>query len=306
VSSPPELAEYLIAQADFVWYQRFELAPGIFTPGAHDVDRTLGLMMIPPDLTGLTVLDIGTTNGGLAFALEARGAARVLAVDIFPPDFFGFDRIHDLLSSHVEFLQASVYELASTVSEQFDIVVFLGVLYHVRHPLLALDNVRALTRGIAYIESEVLDSELPQGNDQAIARFYRAGERADDSSNWFVPTLSCLLDWCRSAGLEPELRAAWPDPPSRCLITARPVHGDPEFMQLTYERRLRVQADHLRRHASGEVFLTVDGGGRRSDSAGAELERRRLAACKPGCSAKRAQRVGRRQRLDRSVGPTRP
>src|SRR5437870_1245914 len=94
--------------AAFVWYQRFELAPDVFTPGTRDVDLALIQAGIGPNLAGKTVLDIGTTNGGVAFTLEARGASRVVAVDIYPPAHFGFDRLRTALGSHVEFVRASI------------------------------------------------------------------------------------------------------------------------------------------------------------------------------------------------------
>jgi len=235
------LARELVDQAAFIWYQRFELAPGVFTPGARDVAAVVDQMGIATDLTGKTVLDVGTTNGGVAFALEQRGASRVVAVDIYPPERFGFTALKTALSSRAEFVQANIYELPSLLPEKFDIVVFLGVLYHLRHPLLALDNVRQLTRGEAFIETEVADSELPGCASSSVVRFYRRDERAMDASNWFAPTINCLLDWCWSSGLEPELQAAWPDPATRCLVKVRPTPGEAEFASISYEQPLRVQ-----------------------------------------------------------------
>jgi hypothetical protein len=82
--------ELLAARTDFLWHQRFELAPDIFSPGANDVDWLLHTAGVPDDLSGASVLDIGTTNGGAAFTLERRGATRVLATDIVDPMHFGF------------------------------------------------------------------------------------------------------------------------------------------------------------------------------------------------------------------------
>ena len=101
----------------------------------------------------------------------------------------------------MEFRRLSVYELSRTLDEQFDYVIFWGVLYHLRHPLLALDNVRAVTAGTAYIETAVCDGDLPGATESAIARFYRRDELGGDSSNWFAPNVRALLDWCSSCGL---------------------------------------------------------------------------------------------------------
>ena len=134
--------------------------PGVYTPGVNDIDFLLEQADLPEDVEGATVLDIGATNGGVAFELERRGAGRVVAVDIYSADWFGLEQLKALLNSRVEYLCASVYELPAKLDEQFDIVAFCGVLYHLRHPLLALDVVRALTRGRALIETAVCDRSL--------------------------------------------------------------------------------------------------------------------------------------------------
>ena len=234
-------ARSLLQGSDFVWHQRFQLAPGVFTPGVNDIEWLLDRLGLPEDLSGATVLDIGTTNGGLAFAVERRKAARVVAVDIFPPSWFGFDRLSAFLGSRVEFVQASVYELPMLMREKFDIVCFLGVIYHLRHPFLGLDAVRALTGDVAFIESEVLDDKLPGQRHLPIAYFYRRDELAGDSSNWFAPTITALLEWCGSCGFDAELLDAMPsDVPRRALVRARPTSQPPEYLALSYERPIQV------------------------------------------------------------------
>jgi tRNA (mo5U34)-methyltransferase len=240
----PEAARSFLEAAPFVWYQRFQLAPGVYTPGERDVEQVLAMCGIPDDLTGLSVLDVGTTNGGFCFELERRGARRVVAVDILPPEHFGFEELRGFLRSRVEFVQARIYELPALLSERFDIVLFLGVLYHLRHPLLALDSLRSLTAGEALIETEVADNELGSIARHPVSRFYRFGERAGDSTNWFAPTIACLLDWCASCGFEAELLTAWPaERPQRCLVRARLGPDPPEYLRISYERPVLVQAE---------------------------------------------------------------
>jgi tRNA (mo5U34)-methyltransferase len=97
----------------------------------------LSMARLPERLDGKSVLDIGTANGGSLFELERRGAARLLGVDIYPPDFYGSAAIGSFLGSRAEFIQANLYDLATTLrGERFDIVLALGVIYHLRHPLL--------------------------------------------------------------------------------------------------------------------------------------------------------------------------
>ena len=132
----------MVARTDFTWHQRFELVPGVYTPGVSNIEFLTNAAGIADRLDDLTVLDIGTTNGGAAFECERRGAKRVVAVDIADEDWFGFAAIKELLGSRVEHLNSSIYELPELLGEQFDVVMFWGVLYQLRHPLLALDNVR--------------------------------------------------------------------------------------------------------------------------------------------------------------------
>lgn len=226
-----------VERADFVWHQRFELAPGVYAPGANDIEWLLGVAGLPPDLHGLSVLDVGTTNGGAAFEAERRRARRVVAIDIFGPHWFGFSELKDLLGSEVEYRRASAYELAGVLDEQFDIVLFFGVLYHLRHPLLALDNLRAVTRDRCYLETAVADHESGEFATVPVARFYRTDELGGDSSNWFVPTIKALQDWCASSGFDSELVAAWPpESPTRCMLNLQVTAGEPEFVRLSYEQ----------------------------------------------------------------------
>ena len=201
---------------------------------------------LPNELEGKTVLDIGTSNGGVAFLMERRGAARVVAVDIYPVEWFGFAAIRDFLGSKVEYYQASVYELPTVLNEQFDLVFFWGVLYHLRHPLLALDAVRQLTKTTALLESAIADWELGELKDLPLVRFYRRGELGGDTSNWFAPTIGALVDWCWSSGFIPELISAWPETtPARCMIKLDSADEVPEFQTISYERPLVVQAPRL-------------------------------------------------------------
>ena len=237
--TPPtrELAAELAARTDFVWHQRFELSAGVFTPGISDVEYLLDAAAVPPRLDGKSVLDIGTTNGGAAFECERRGASRVVAVDIAHDRWFGFAAIRDLLGSAVHHVRASIYELPELLDEQFDVVLFWGVLYHLRHPLLALDNVRRLSRGVVSIETAVADNLPTENPDLSVARFFRDAEFADDSTIWFVPTVAALTDWCGSCGLQPTSVRSWPEPrPSRAMVVTSAT--EPEWPKLSYEQPL--------------------------------------------------------------------
>ena len=121
-------------------------------------------------------------------------------------------------------------------------MLFWGVLYHLRHPLLGLDCLRQLTGGEAYIETAVADATLGSASGQPLARFHRRDELAGDSSNWFEPSVAAVAAWCGSAGLETELLSTSPrrsKRPTRALFRAVPAAGDPEYRVLSYERPIR-------------------------------------------------------------------
>jgi tRNA (mo5U34)-methyltransferase len=197
---------------------------------------------VPGDLSGRAVLDVGTANGGAAFVAERRGAERIVALDIYPPTWFGFDRLAACLKSSVEYVQGTVYELPGLVEGGFDDILFLGVLYHLRHPLLALDALRAVAHDAAdvYLETAVADSELAQRAAASLVRFYRGDELGEDASNWFSPTMRTLEEWCASSGYEVLSCAGAPQgsPPERAIARLRVELGDPEYERLSYEKSL--------------------------------------------------------------------
>ncbi len=240
-------AQRFVEDEDFIWFQKFELVPGVETPGTSDIGKILAASGIPDDLSGLSVLDVGTANGGLAFMAERRGAERVLAVDIYPEHWFGVDRIKDFLGSRVEHRQMSVYDLLGGLDERFDVVFFCGVLYHLRHPLLALDNVRAVLKegGLLLIETAVADRDLRLAAGKPYVRFYRGSELGHDPSCWFAPTAAALREWCASSGLEPEEDDARSGlvakvlASRRVLMRARRTPGPPEFTEKSYDPVLR-------------------------------------------------------------------
>jgi tRNA (mo5U34)-methyltransferase len=260
----PQAARAFVRESRFYWHQRFELAPGVYTPGANDIGFLLQAACLPDEIDGSSVLDIGTTNGGLAFEFERLGAERIVTVDIYRADWFGFEQLKALLNSDVEYLRASVYELPAKLAERFDIVAFCGVLYHLRHPMLALDVVRALTRGRALIETAVCDRSLGTAAGVPLIHYHRLDDLNCDGSNWFEPSVTALTDWCRSCGLEPIRVQSWPlKAPGRCMVTAEPTPGEPEYLGMSYELPLssviasgyRLPGDDPEQRASYEALV---------------------------------------------------
>jgi tRNA (mo5U34)-methyltransferase len=144
------------------WHHRIELRPGVITPGAQDTPALEAQIGIDTDFTGKRVLDIGARDGYFSFLAEQRGASEVVALDNVPPNLTGFDVAKRLLSSRVEYVVDNVYNLSPKTFGTFDVVFFLGVIYHLRHPLLALDRIWDVCNMGAdlYVETHMIDEGL--------------------------------------------------------------------------------------------------------------------------------------------------
>jgi tRNA (mo5U34)-methyltransferase len=179
-------------------YHSIDLPDGSVLPGLQSVDHLrwrLGLFGLPNDLRGKRVLDIGAWDGWFSFECERRGA-EVVAVDCVALDTFL--EAKRLIGSRVEYLTLDVNELSARRLGRFDIVLFFGVLYHLRHPLLGLEKAVELSTGIALIESFVIAPEHRQH--PAVMEYYERAELGGQIDNWCGPSPECLLSFCRSAG----------------------------------------------------------------------------------------------------------
>jgi SAM-dependent methyltransferase len=179
-------------------YHSLELNDGTVIPGLIPVDALRGRLdryPLPHDLRGLRVLDIGAASGWNSFECERRGA-EVVAIDCVEYD--EFQAVKRLRQSKIEYAVIDIEELSPERFGFFDYVLFFGVFYHLRHPLLALENVCSVTRGAAFIESYVID-DAPDPS-RCSMEFYETDELGGQIDNWCGPTTACLLAMARSAG----------------------------------------------------------------------------------------------------------
>jgi len=182
-------------------------------------------LKIGQDLSGLRVMDIGAYDGPMSFELAQRGA-EVLAVDVRKPSETGFNALREISGIDIPYCVESVYNLKYCYGAEFDIVLFLGVFYHLQNPLLAFENVAHVLRsgGMAYIEgasfgtyiedetgtpinperlTAAIDAmEMLEGLDVPVCLAYPGTYLK--GNNWFIPNRSALRGWIRSVGLDPE------------------------------------------------------------------------------------------------------
>ena len=187
------------------WYHPIELRPGLFTPGHNGAGHVLKLLDLPEDCSGLRVLDLGARDGYFTFEMERRGAD-VTAIDYLPDTTTGFRVCADLLGSKAKFIHANIYDITPEDFGTFDIVLFLGLIYHLPDPLEALHRVRSVARGRLCLESHVIDNALmlEDGTTVSLAsiapglerlplmQFFKGGVLRGDPSNYWGPTLVAL------------------------------------------------------------------------------------------------------------------
>jgi tRNA (mo5U34)-methyltransferase len=190
------------------WWHGIDLGDGLVTPGvkgggAAFMESELERLQLP-DLRDRSVLDIGAWDGYYSFAAERRGAKRVVALDHFVwedpkrGEGRGFALAHRELASGVEKRHADFMTADLDALGRFDVVLFLGVLYHLEAPLVALRRLRAVTAGVAVIETAAVT--VRGHEDRPLAEFFPADELSDDPTNWWAPNLAALTGMCRAAG----------------------------------------------------------------------------------------------------------
>jgi tRNA (mo5U34)-methyltransferase len=219
------------------WHHSIALGHGITSPGlktpsllASEIER-----MRLPELSGRSVLDIGAWDGFFSLEAERRGARRVVALDHYVwsidwaassrsahdfkarglpvprvedlpegwdpaglPGKRGFDLACRAHRSKVEAVVGDFMSMEVAPLGAFDVVFYLGVLYHMRHPLLALERLCQVTDGLAIIETEAIHVEGYSSS--SVCEFYETDELAGDPTNWWAPTRQALAKMCRAAG----------------------------------------------------------------------------------------------------------
>lgn len=172
---------------------------------------------IPADLTGKSVLDIGCNGGFYSIEMKRRGAARVLGIDVDDRYLKQARFAADTLGFEIELQKCSVYQV-DHIAGQFDYVFFMGVFYHLRYPLFALDKVIQKVRHQLVFQTMIRGSEsvqqwhdnYPFWNQEIFkhpdfpAMYFIEKSYSDDPTNWWIPNRAAVEAMLRSSGLELE------------------------------------------------------------------------------------------------------
>jgi tRNA (mo5U34)-methyltransferase len=203
------------------WFHNLDLrgvrtAPNHFLGDYPAVKWNRFAHAIPADLRGRTVLDIGCNAGFYSIEMKRRGADRVVGIDSDPAYLAQARFAARVCEVEIEFQQLSVYEVPR-LRERFDIVLFMGVLYHLRHPLLALDLLhdqvcrdtlvfQSMLRGSAETKRYADDypfSETAVFDEATYPKMHFVEQRyTGDPTNWWIPNRACAEAMLRSAGFD--------------------------------------------------------------------------------------------------------
>ncbi|HYE32089.1 MAG TPA: TIGR04290 family methyltransferase [Methylomirabilota bacterium] len=171
---------------------------------------------LPTDLTGKSVLDIGCNAGFYSLEMKRRGAQRVVAIDFDDQYLNQANFAAQVVGEEIEFHKMSVYEVGA-LREKFDLVIFMGVFYHLRHPLLALDLIhehvakdlflfQSMQRGseeVVELEDDYPFSERDIFNEPGYPKMHFIEKKyTGDPTNWWTPNRACTEALLRSSGFK--------------------------------------------------------------------------------------------------------
>ena len=193
--------------SDIKWFHSIELEPGVHTISKDKTDKLRAreesyFKLV--DFKGKSVLDIGAWDGYFSFAAKRRGAARVLATDHFCwsgkgwGTKAGFDFANEKLGANIESMEIDVPDLSPERVGTFDIVLFMGVFYHLRDPLLGLGRAASVAKETIVVET-VIDAKWIR---RPAMVFYPGKELNNDPTNWWGPNEACVIAMLKDLGFQ--------------------------------------------------------------------------------------------------------
>jgi tRNA (mo5U34)-methyltransferase len=210
------------------WHHDFEIIPGVRTGGAYDPGALWAELDLPANLSGLRLADVGASNGFFSFEARKRGA-EVVAFDIRHKDNSGFGLLQHINGmTDITHCHANVLDVTPELYGRFDVVLALGLLYHVSDPYLALSRCAGLARRRLFIESHCIDTTgAPEADGDPIMRFFADptrfpdyGHLNGDRSNFWGFTSECLRRMVEDVGFAVRRLRVSDGPLRRVLIDA--------------------------------------------------------------------------------------
>ncbi len=167
--------------------------------GTTRLENKLPYYGLPEDLTGLRVLDIGCAEGFFSFEAERRGAREVIGIDSFSDSVRRFNIVKEARQSNATAFLMNVYDLEPKRLGTFDLVLFYGVFYHLKHPQYALERIRSICTGTLLFQTHTYED--PAVADTPCARFYPHGMLSGPQGEHFDPTVFWLFNQACCVGM---------------------------------------------------------------------------------------------------------
>ena len=196
------------------WHQRYEIFPGVITPGAYSPDFIWQKIQLKESVLGREVLDIGACDGFFSREFHKLGA-KVTAVDYKSKNLTGFSIMERCYGHEIEHNHVNLYDAPGKLQRSFDVVVCLGVLYHLPDMMRALAAIRQLCREHLVLETYV--ETFAESNDMPLSRYYQGASLAGDDTNFWAPNGACVAAMLADAGFEVWRTVTWGD---RMLVQA--------------------------------------------------------------------------------------
>ena len=185
------------------WFHQIDLGNGIVTPGRTSQRelQAAANAVFDRTLAGKTVLDIGCYDGFFSFEAIKRGATRVLATDFFmwrhdPLCRDAFEIARAYVAPALEDKVIDIPDLSTQTVGQFDVVLFSGVFYHLRHPFSILERIASLANETLILETHLDALDIPR----PAMIFYPTTELNNDPTNWWGPNPACVQAMLRDVG----------------------------------------------------------------------------------------------------------
>ncbi len=219
--NPPSRDELVALVKSFSWwYQRIYLGRGVYTldePAHHEgLWRWLATRVFPADLKGMSVLDIGCNAGYFSIQAKRCGAGRVVGIDPVEDYLRQAEACRRIWGLDIEYLAMDAHQI-DRIQDPFDIVIFTGILYHLKNPLHVLEAIGRICQDAVVVESEVMAEQpgnvayVRQGPPgqvrvtqcrKGIMKFIEGEELNADGGNWWIPDTECVLGMLRTAGFQ--------------------------------------------------------------------------------------------------------
>lgn len=229
-------AEAFIKAQPF-WYHRIYLGNDVYTMPPTFADQVWAYLKptFPADLHGASMLDVGCNAGFFAILAKLRGAGRILGIDSIDFFFEQAEYIRNVWQMDIEYRLMDAHDIYK-IDEQFDLIMFTGILYHLKNPLQVLEDIGRCCRDAVMVETEVIPED-PRNvvvarvglrgkatltpTTKGFMKFYERNELNDDASNWWAPDTECLLGMLRVAGFKYFSRPIYHQPGRVLLIATK-------------------------------------------------------------------------------------